>query len=214
MVFPKLKQYFNLASLPSRLLSRILLKYNTQGFGRNGVKRLSEKDMHQLYHLPFIRTKETRGLERSELLTGQIKCIEKSILERARKERSVQLFHTILGIGDILAFTILHERGDINRFAHARAFCSYCRIIPDIYQSSDKTFRSPNSKQGNHYLKWAFSQAAYHVMKYHCPCRYFLDNWGCHGIPLLSRYMRLVGYRYISGCDTLFFRIISAGNYQ
>ncbi len=60
-------------------------------------------------------------------------------------------------LGKVLDIYILYEVGDINRFANVRAFCSYCRVVPGIHQSSDKTYRSPNSKQGNHYLKWTFS---------------------------------------------------------
>ena len=33
-------------------INRMLLKYNIQGFDRNEVKHLSEKDMHELYHHP------------------------------------------------------------------------------------------------------------------------------------------------------------------
>ncbi len=141
-------------------LSRMLLRYNIQGFDRNAIKRLTEENMHPLYHHPFIRVKETMGLERIELLTGQIEYMEKKILERAKQDQRFHLLQTIPGIGKVLALTILYEVGDIHRFAHARAFCSYCRVVPGIHQSSDKAYRSPNRKQGNHYLKWAFSQAA------------------------------------------------------
>ncbi len=138
-------------------ISRMLLRYNIQGYNRNMVKHFTEKDIHQLYHHPFIRSKVTMELERIDLLTKQIDSIDKKILERAKEDETFYLLKTIPGIGDILAFTILYEVGDISRFTNARAFCSYCRVVPGIHQSSDKTHRSPNSKQGNHYLKWAFS---------------------------------------------------------
>ena len=53
-------------------ISRMLLKYNIQGFTRNTIKRLSEKDMHEFYHHPFVRAKATMELQRIELLTTQI----------------------------------------------------------------------------------------------------------------------------------------------
>jgi transposase len=145
----------------------MLLKYNIQGFTRNAVKRLSEKDMHELYRHPFVRAKATMELQRVDLLTTQIKLMEKALFERARQDSTFSLLHTIPGIGDTLALTILYEVGDINRFAHARAFCSYCRVVPGIHQSSDKAYRSPNSKQGNRYLKWAFSQAAVMAIRHY-----------------------------------------------
>jgi len=134
-------------------INRTLLKYNIQGFDRNSVKRLNEKDMHDLYHHPFVRVKATMELQRIELLTEQIRLIEKALFERARKDTMSSLQQTIPGIGDILALTILYEVGDINRFEHTRGFCSYSRVVPGIHQSSNKAYRSPNSKQGNRYLK-------------------------------------------------------------
>jgi len=148
-------------------ISRMLIRHNIQGFTRNTVKRLTEKDMHELYHHPFIRIKGTLELERIKLLTEHIKLIEKNILERAKQDSTFSLLQTIPGIGEILALTILYETGEIGRFSHTRAFCSYCRVVPGIHQSSDKAYRSPNSKQGNHYLKWAFSQAAIMAIRYY-----------------------------------------------
>lgn len=115
-------------------------------------------------------------LERIDLLTKQIDSIDKKILERAKENYTFYLLKTVPGIGDILALTILYEVGDINRFANARAFCSYCRVVPGIHQSSDKTYRSPNSKQGNHYLKWTFSQAAIMAIRYYPKIRRLYDK--------------------------------------
>jgi len=148
-------------------INRMLLKYNIQGFDRNSVKRLNEKDMHELYHHPFVRVKATMELQRIELLTEQIRFIEKALFERARQDSMFSLLQTIPGIGDILALTILYEVGDIDRFEHTRGFCSYSRVVPGIHQSSARTYRSPNSKQGNRYLKWSFSQAAIMAIRYY-----------------------------------------------
>jgi transposase len=97
-------------------ISRMLLKYNIQGFTRNTIKRLSEKDMHELYRHPFVRAKATMELQRVDLLTAQIKSMEKALFERARQDPAFSLLLTIPGIGDTLALTILYEVGNINRF--------------------------------------------------------------------------------------------------
>lgn len=148
-------------------ISRMLLRYNIQGYDRNDVKRLSKKDMHELYHHPAVRTKAIMHLERIELLSHQIDLIENEILQKARQDRVFHLLKDIPGIGDILALTILYEVSDINRFSDVKAFSSYCRVVPGIHQSSNSSYRSPNSKQGNRYLKWAFSQAAYIAIRYY-----------------------------------------------
>ena len=41
-------------------------------------------------------------------------------------------------------------------------------MVPGVAQSGTSTKRGRGSKQGNAYLKWAFSQAAVHAVRY-CP---------------------------------------------
>ncbi|MBI5188888.1 MAG: IS110 family transposase [Nitrospirae bacterium] len=93
--------------------------------------------MHELYHHPLSRTKAVMNLQRIDILSNQIKTIEKEILQRAKQEKVFHLLKGIPGVGDILALTILYEVGDINRFSDARAFSSYCRVVPGIHQSSE-----------------------------------------------------------------------------
>jgi len=50
--------------------------------------------------------------------------------------------------------------GDIARFASARQFCSYARVVPDLAQSGDMILRGRGTKQGNPHLKWAFNRVA------------------------------------------------------
>jgi transposase len=71
----------------------------------------------------------------------------------------------IEGIGKTLAITIYYEVGDISRFPNARMFSSYCRVVPGVAQSGTSTRRGRGSKQGNPYLKWAFTQAAVHAVR-------------------------------------------------
>jgi transposase len=60
---------------------------------------------------------------------------------------------------------ILYEVGEISRFPSARDFCSYCRLVPGVAQSGETSRRGRSSKQGNAYLKHAFSQAAVHAVR-------------------------------------------------
>lgn len=70
-----------------------------------------------------------------------------------------------LRTGPALALTILYEVGEVSRFENVRHFCSYCRVVPGVAQSGSTAKRGRGSKQGNHYLKWAFSQAAVHAVR-------------------------------------------------
>ena len=69
--------------------------------------------------------------------------------------------HMVPGIGDILAMTIMLEAGDISRFAKVGNFSSYCRCAPTGRISNGKKKGEGNVKNGNRYLAWAFTEAAY-----------------------------------------------------
>jgi transposase len=72
--------------------------------------------------------------------------------------------------------TIYYEIGDIGRFDSVREFASYCRLVPGVSQSSDKVKKGKGSNQGNHYLKWAFIQAANIAVRYYPTLRKFRDK--------------------------------------
>ena len=52
------------------------------------------------------------------------------------------------------------ETGAIDRFATVGNYSSYCRKVPTSWTSNGKKKGSGNSKNGNKYLAWAFSEAA------------------------------------------------------
>jgi transposase len=99
-------------------------------------------------------------LERIDLLSRQIAELEQQILDLTRDKADYKRLLKIAGIGRILALTILYEVGEISRLESVRHFSSYCRVVPGVAQSGQVSRRGRSSKQGNHYLKSAFNQAA------------------------------------------------------
>ena len=57
-----------------------------------------------------------------------------------------------------------------------KAFSSYCRVVSGIAQSGQVTRRGRASKQGNHYLKWALSQAAVHAVRCYPKVRRYYEQ--------------------------------------
>lgn len=90
-----------------------------------------------------------------------IKNIESEILQKTRLHFSstLNLLQTAPGIGKIIGLIILYEVDDISRFSSVKDFCSYSMLIPSSTTSNGKTVGSQGRKMGNHYLKWAFTQA-------------------------------------------------------
>jgi transposase len=72
----------------------------------------------------------------------------------------VRLLKSLPGVGEILGATIHLEIGDVNRFPTAAHLASYAGLVPTVHASGGKSFHGPSSKQANHYLRWAFVEAA------------------------------------------------------
>ena len=81
-------------------------------------------------------------------------------LAKEHDSESLNLLHSIPGVGKILGLTILYEVHDIHRFPRVQNFASYARLIQCAKESSGKRVGTGGRKMGNAYLKWAFSEAA------------------------------------------------------
>ena len=68
-------------------------------------------------------------------------------------------------IGHVVAFTKDLEVDGVSRFPSARDFVSYCRLVPGAGNSGGRT-RHKRTKDGNRYLKLAFSHAAVRAIQY------------------------------------------------
>lgn len=134
-------------------------------------------------------------LERIRLFSRQITELESTILSTARKRPEYKLLTTIPGIWKILAMTIMYEVGEISRFKSAKRFSSYCRVVPGIAQSGSKKGRGRGNKQGNPYLKSAFSQAATFAVRYYPKIRCCYDK---HLNRHRGRARKLVAYNIIA----------------
>jgi transposase len=105
-------------------------------------------------------------LELEGLLKEQILDLEKQLYPSLIPNDDIQRLLWIPGIGKMNAFTILLEIDDINRFADVKHFFSYCRLTPSARNSGGKS-KQRSSKDGNRYLKMAFSDAAIHAVQHY-----------------------------------------------
>jgi len=134
--------------------------------GANDVKLMGEEEVRELIDHPLIQRQMMANIERTELLTKQIKSFEKDLLARVKTRSDFRNLMTIPGIGPVLALTLLLESGDIGRFPKARQFAAYCRVAPGCADSGDSHQRGRGNMQGNPYLKWALTQAAEYAKRY------------------------------------------------
>jgi transposase len=141
-------------------LRQLLLREGYLSSSRNEIKLAEEEDLREWFTHPLVVMSGSQQLERITLLSRQIQELEQQIFDLTRDKADYKRLLKIAGIGRILALTILYEVGEISRFQSVRQFSSYCRLVPGVAQSGSVSRRGRSSKQGNHYLKSAFNQAA------------------------------------------------------
>jgi len=118
----------------------------------------------QLDTIPRFQFDQLSEVE--ELLKEQILDLEKQLYPFLIPNDDIQRILWIPGIGKMNAFTILLEVDNINRFEDVKHFFSYCRLTPAARNSGGKS-KQRSSKDGNKYLKVAFSDAAVHACQYY-----------------------------------------------
>src|SRR5262249_14586850 len=95
-------------------------------------------------------------------LDTEIRRLERDIEVAAEEHYPAELavLQSIPGVGRIISMTILLEIDTISRFESRQQFCRYARLITPKQQSAGKIVGVGNSRSGNAWLKWAFSEAA------------------------------------------------------
>jgi transposase len=118
----------------------------------------------QLSGIPEFQYQQLAEVE--QLLDEQMLSLEKQLYPFLIPDDDIQRLLWIPGIGKMNAFTVLLEVDDINRFLDVKNFFSYCRLTPSARNSGGKS-KQRSSKDGNKYLKVAFSDAAIHAVQYY-----------------------------------------------
>ena len=109
---------------------------------------------------PETRLATRHEWELVDQVEAHIRELERRIRLGLGQLGDVRLLKTLPGVGEILAATIYLEIGEVGRFGHAQQLASYAGLTPTVYASGDKKRLGPTSRMANHYLKWAFVEAA------------------------------------------------------
>jgi transposase len=129
----------------------------TDAYGRKG-RRVMEQRMERLptYTARVVRMQ----LSLLDAVQEKIAELEKMIQELIEVTPAMQLLMTIPGIGPILSTVVALEIGQVDRFPHQEDLATYSGTTPRVRSSGGHTRLGPTRKDVNHYLKWAFSEAA------------------------------------------------------
>jgi len=126
-------------------------------FGGKG-RKLLEKALDELP--PETKNSVQEQLCLLDQVEKSINNAEKRIRQVINIDPNMQLLDTLPGVGPVLAIVIALEVGDVNRFATAEKLASYAGKVPRVSSSGGKTYYGKVRPDVNHYLKWAFTEAA------------------------------------------------------
>lgn len=140
------------------------------------LRRLSSIQMKFNGSIPDPYRFQTAVLEHTrDTFTSQILALEQSLHPVLIPNDDIQRLLHIPGIGKLTAFTVYLEIDGIERFASDKHFVSYCRLVPAA-DNSNRSVHHRSSKDGNKYLKIAFSEAAVHAIQYYPEYKRFFQK--------------------------------------
>jgi transposase len=126
-------------------------------FGTKGRQELA-KVLEELP--PYAAQTVGMLLEQLDGVERHVGLLEEQMQAELKSTEAVELLMTIPGVGFILASVIALELGDVGRFPSASHFASYAGTTPRVHSSGGKTRYGRLRSDVNHYLQWAFVEAA------------------------------------------------------
>jgi len=126
-------------------------------FGRKARQQLDPMVLQLPVQTAWAVQQELQNLD---FVQSLLKTHEKRIQELLQITPEMQRLTSLPGIGNLLAAVLAFEIGDIERFGRAGQLASYSGTTPRLHSSGGRTRHGQLRSDVNHYLKWAFSEAA------------------------------------------------------
>jgi transposase len=114
--------------------------------------------------------------EQVRLLDLQIRRVEHALNERLLERQDVQRLLYVPGFGPLVSSSVVLELDTIDRFAEDRQLFSYARLVPGAKNSNTSMRHKSANKDGNKYLKIAFTHAAVHAIRFDPDVRAFYQR--------------------------------------
>lgn len=147
-------------------IHRLLADYHvpvpefTDLFGKAGRQYLESLVLPE----PGLRLLKTE-LELLKLYQLQIQAIQKAAVEASQHHPYRAYLESLPGFGPIFASIVALEIDSIERFHTPGKLASYCGLAPSLYSSGDTVRLGNTGPSANHWLKWAFIEAAWAALR-------------------------------------------------
>lgn len=99
-------------------------------------------------------------IEIIEDLTRRVRIIDSRIKTMVKQDEVTIRLRSIPGVGDILALLLRYEIDALERFSTPKRLSSYAGLVPSLYSSGGRSYYGGITRQGNHWLRWAMTEAA------------------------------------------------------
>lgn len=106
---------------------------------------LNEHERHELERKLAVLDDLQRHIDRAE----------KELKGKLKQDERAKYLLSIPGVGELTAYTLLAEIGDISRFPNGRALADYAGALPVPNESAGKQFEIHTSPRCDRYLRWA-----------------------------------------------------------
>jgi transposase len=166
-----MRRRLHLARKRGQLLAHIqntVHQYNLPALEKRIAYPANREGVAEHFPDPAVRLSIELDLALLERYDTLLTELELAIVRQAKRHDG-DAFHrlrSVPGIGKILALTILYEIHDIRRFDRVQEFASYARLVKCAKESAGKRLGTSGAKMGNAHLKWAFSEAAVHFVRF------------------------------------------------
>jgi len=159
-------------------LRTLLYRFGVNQLSQEELERIQVEDIERLLNHPTYVFQFMQSQTRIQEIQTHINSTEELVKQHVHETRQgdMALLQSIPGVGEIMALTILYEIGDIHRFASVKKFSSYARVVPGCANSSGKQKKGRGNKQGNPFLKWAFTLSAQRAAAFYPECKAFREK--------------------------------------
>lgn len=147
-------------------IKNLIVRNTGSTISANKVKRLTPEEVNTLLGPGDLALPVISSLPVLHALEEQIALLEKTALKRTALRDDFKCLLSVPGIGKVLALTIMLETGEISRFPAVGNYASYARCVGSVRISNGKKKGKGNTKNGNAYLAWAFSEAATFAIRF------------------------------------------------
>lgn len=132
----------------------------TDMYGRKGREALGRLELPKI-----AREEMDRKLAFIDDLGKHIAMVEEGLNAELPRDKRAGLLQSMPGIGNILAYGMLAEIGEIGRFPDRRALAAYAGLLPLDNESAGDDHGKHTNRRCNKALRWMALEAAYGAVK-------------------------------------------------